>query len=427
MDNWSTVEENIDLAADSTGTLNTQQEIYMDSLQAHFETLGAAVENLQSALIDNEFEDIIKLLSDGLTAGVNGIATVVKSLGGLSGAVPAITALFTSMGSEAIVKALSNDVIKAQQLSELSTEIGEKQKFIEQLKENSSKGIGSYGQEGQEVYTKQLDTLELVYQNIGKIGPEMAAAIGGVVDKVGQVNAAYEEQKATIQEINSTYGTNLNMDDYSSRTQLVDALKEKLEGVASVSLKNNQVIVQPLKSLREEAEVVNDELQRTISQYEQLLIAQNKGNSNSTQSSNVANSLMGSIDFIESMAGLTESAQGKLAALKNEMLKLCNAAEPTGEAFKQLTKEALEQGLSNEETAKKLQNYINKLQDFVNVKNKRIGNGGKITVKADVEQAKQELDNVQGTVRNLNNTEAKIKVISDVSSALMGLNSLYTA
>ena len=79
LENWDDVELNLNIAESSEGTLQKQQEIYLDSLDAHLEKMGAAWEGLYNNIFD---EDTLKLLTDALTGIINLTNSFVKSLGG---------------------------------------------------------------------------------------------------------------------------------------------------------------------------------------------------------------------------------------------------------------------------------------------------------------------------------------------------------
>ena len=79
MDNWDTFGENLKVASNATGNLQKQQDIYMESTEAHLEKLGAASERFMSALFD---KDGVNGLIDGLTSLTTFMANFIESIGG---------------------------------------------------------------------------------------------------------------------------------------------------------------------------------------------------------------------------------------------------------------------------------------------------------------------------------------------------------
>ena len=86
MSNWDKFQTNLKTAATAEGTLTKQNEIYMDSMQAHLNKLKAASEDLYSSLFDDKD---IKNFYDLLTNLIKGVDHLVESFGGLAGIVPA--------------------------------------------------------------------------------------------------------------------------------------------------------------------------------------------------------------------------------------------------------------------------------------------------------------------------------------------------
>jgi TP901 family phage tail tape measure protein len=91
-DNWSMYTDNLEVSADSLGTLQNQQDTYMESTTAHLNSMTAAAENLYDSLIDtkviNNFADFNKVV-------LNGLASFVDSIGGGSNAILSLGAIAT--------------------------------------------------------------------------------------------------------------------------------------------------------------------------------------------------------------------------------------------------------------------------------------------------------------------------------------------
>ena len=91
-ENWGMYESALNTSHTSEGTLQKQQETYMDSLEGHLNQLSVASEKLYDALIDNDaikgFIDlltgVVNIFGD-ITAGVGGAIPMLLSLGGVLG------------------------------------------------------------------------------------------------------------------------------------------------------------------------------------------------------------------------------------------------------------------------------------------------------------------------------------------------------
>lgn len=99
MDNWGKVEDNLQIAQNAEGTLQKQADIYADSWEAANKRLKASWQELYDLVISDDF--FIGLIN-GTSAVVEGISSLVKSLGGLKGLLPTIIALTTQLFSKQI-------------------------------------------------------------------------------------------------------------------------------------------------------------------------------------------------------------------------------------------------------------------------------------------------------------------------------------
>lgn len=105
MDNWTFFNKNLETAANATGTLNEQAQIYGESWQAAQKNVQAAAESIYSNLLDDDF--FITMLN-GFEDVLTGVNNLIDGLGGLKGILLAIGSLATSVFSQQISKGLQN-------------------------------------------------------------------------------------------------------------------------------------------------------------------------------------------------------------------------------------------------------------------------------------------------------------------------------
>lgn len=79
MNNWDFFKENVEAASESTGALQKQQEIYMESAEAHLEQMRASFEGLYDSIFD---EDSIKNVADIITRIVENLSSFVQAIDG---------------------------------------------------------------------------------------------------------------------------------------------------------------------------------------------------------------------------------------------------------------------------------------------------------------------------------------------------------
>ena len=105
MDNYGTFQDNIQVAINSTGTLEKQQATYLESTAAHLEKLSAASERLMGSLFDT---DSVNGLIDGLTDVVNLLSNFIESVGGGKNALLMFGSIGTQVFSSQIAQGLHN-------------------------------------------------------------------------------------------------------------------------------------------------------------------------------------------------------------------------------------------------------------------------------------------------------------------------------
>lgn len=98
MENWNDVQQNINIAKGSEGTVQKQADIYAQSWEASQKRVKAALEALYNELIPTDF---IKGFNDAISKVISGVTSVMKILGGLPGVLlMAVTILSNRFGPE---------------------------------------------------------------------------------------------------------------------------------------------------------------------------------------------------------------------------------------------------------------------------------------------------------------------------------------
>lgn len=78
-ENWDMYESALTTSQTGAGTLQKQQDTYMDSLEAHLNQLSVAGERVYDAFFDS---DSMKDFIDGITVAVEGVANLIEAIGG---------------------------------------------------------------------------------------------------------------------------------------------------------------------------------------------------------------------------------------------------------------------------------------------------------------------------------------------------------
>lgn len=130
MDNWDTFNKNLKIAQNSTGTLEKQQAIYMESVDAHAQRLKTSFEELYSSLID---DDTIKSLLDGMTKAVNLATDFVQAIGGGGNTLLLLGSIGTKVFSNQIANGLAGVISNYRAANKEAEELATKQRILLQF------------------------------------------------------------------------------------------------------------------------------------------------------------------------------------------------------------------------------------------------------------------------------------------------------
>ena len=93
MDNWDFMEQNLQVAYNSEGTISEQADIYAESWEAAKNRTKAALEDIYQDLIDDKF--FIKF-QDFLTSVIQGVNKLVENIGGFKGVLLAVASIMAT-------------------------------------------------------------------------------------------------------------------------------------------------------------------------------------------------------------------------------------------------------------------------------------------------------------------------------------------
>lgn len=112
-ENWDMYEDSLATSVNSMGTLQKQQDIYMESTEAHLQRLSTSVEGLYNSLLDS---DAINAVSDILSGLVGFAENFVDSIGGGLGALTAFGSILTRIFSQQLAGVISHLVVNTKRL-----------------------------------------------------------------------------------------------------------------------------------------------------------------------------------------------------------------------------------------------------------------------------------------------------------------------
>lgn len=255
MDNWGFFQENLNTAYNSTGTLAQQQDIYLDSLEAHLNKLQTEWEKTYDIIFD---ENTIKEFANIATAALSGLNTWLTSLGGGMNTIVTLGAQLANVFSNQIGAEFFRQMSNSAQETGIALEnILSKEKF-----DSSS---NAYQQELK--IAEQIKTVrKALNEDEYKAAVERMRAVGAYQDKIDEITGQEREMRK-------------DMKDFSFKDSL--ALNDK--GLADFDQWDAV-----LADIDAEMQKINQDTEEGKKQFEELKKAQQVALTNRNRAQNIA-------------------------------------------------------------------------------------------------------------------------------------------
>lgn len=207
-ENWDMYESALETSKNATGTLQEQQDIYMESTSAHLQQLSTQWEELYQTIVDTK--DINKAV-DLLTSLLDKMTLFTNSIGGGSGALLGLGAVATKVFRQQIAVSLGEVINKFKNgkanAAELTAEINITKQALQQMKlgSNSVSEIAELKKQMQGYY----DVMSQNQINEHNQKLMVLADLALERDRYAEIGAKYEEYVSKISSKN--IGTNPNL------------------------------------------------------------------------------------------------------------------------------------------------------------------------------------------------------------------------
>ena len=142
-ENWDMYEANKMVSENSLGELQKQQDIYMESTQAHLEQLGASVERIKNAFFENKS---MNNLIDALSTIANWFGGFVETIGGGGNLLLGVFGSLATIFSKDIGRNMSDFIEKINLTNKNLTETEAKAKVIAQFGKSTDKIVEEMSQ-----------------------------------------------------------------------------------------------------------------------------------------------------------------------------------------------------------------------------------------------------------------------------------------
>ena len=237
-DNWNMYTEALNTSLEATGTVEKQNEIYMDSWAAKIKQLQTAGDDLKDSLINSDF---LKGLTDFGTKALSVLASVVDGLGGAKTSLLGLTAIATNLFDKQL-----NGLILT---------------FVNNL--NAVRDNDAIAKATQQVMD-QFNNLKDITQNMETLRDDLVG-LRVEADGYSKVMTSTDQQvvKGLLDQKYQIDATNNSIEDLVSNAVKMNNAFSQTEGEGKVFTMNN-IITPNLKAQSEQEkkaiEAVNDEI-----------------------------------------------------------------------------------------------------------------------------------------------------------------------
>ena len=130
-DNWDMYTEAVNTSANAMGTLQNQQNIYMESTEAHLDVMRTSFEDLYDSLLSG---DDIEIFADAITKVVNGLTTFVDSIGGGANTLMLLGSVGTQVFSRQLAQGIGTTIFNLQAAKYNASQVQAEFELLEQFK-----------------------------------------------------------------------------------------------------------------------------------------------------------------------------------------------------------------------------------------------------------------------------------------------------
>ena len=228
-ENWGKYSDLVNVSMQAQGTTAQKNAIYMESLAAKMEQLGAAGERVKDSFIN---EEDLKGLVDFGTNAVNVFASLVEGLGGGSNAIIAFGSVITSVFSGVIGKEIGNFI---NQTREVRASLDAMKQSALATKE--MKGNLAYSEDP--VYAEYINNMERMQQVWSVMSKQEIKAqevrYNDIRSLQQQVNQFKQNTQAGQKLINVLNGKNFDLSKSNLTIKLKQSLQELDENINTVT------------------------------------------------------------------------------------------------------------------------------------------------------------------------------------------------
>ena len=328
-DNWDEYTESLETSRNAAGSLQKQQDTYMESMEAHLQKLSTEGERVYNNLFD---ANAVNPLIDALTSLVSLLADFVDGIGGIGPILLMLGSIGTKTFSKQLGEGISTSVINFKNAKKNAEELASQYQILDSISKNFSDDL--VGQ--QAAIDKSINSLA----RQGLISQERADELRAFSSALGEAGNRIDELKIKQEEYNKV-----------AKEGKENAQQLDIEHQGDSDYVSTEGLLEQISAQRQKANIEKDtDLEDALPAYRALNKELNKQSNNIEQTRNnltqLNSALQKNIDENIDLSKIIKR-KGKTAEFKNQVGDIDKSINDIAEQYKKFDKD-----LSDEEKEK---------------------------------------------------------------------------
>ncbi len=286
-DNWDEYTKSLETSRDAAGSLQKQQDIYMESMEAHLQKLSTEGERIYNNLFN---ADTVNPLIDALTSLVSLIADFIDGIGGIGPLLLMIGSMGTKALSKQIGEGLATSITNFRNAKKNAEELASQYQLLDSISKDFSndlvgqqakidKSINSLARKGL-ITQERADELRSFSAALGETGKR----IDNLKIKQEEYNKVAKEGKDNAQQLDKDAQDQSNYTSTATLLEQISTQRKTVEIDDNTQLKD---AIPAYRALNEELDRRNEKLDQTREKLDQTNISLKQNIANNQSLANI--------------------------------------------------------------------------------------------------------------------------------------------
>lgn len=285
-DNWDTYKKTLEGAENATGTLQKQQDIYMESTRAHLDELTASAENLFDSFLDSKS---INTIADDLGEILNLLANVTDAMGGGKGVLLALGSTAMNVFNKQIGASLGTLASRLMTVQSVTKNIKDQLATVEEFQDLGDEVVSDIASKR----ALRLQYGDIMPEDVRETYDEALKKYEAATIAITKLKNSQEEAIIQLQKIGEITGTDAtgieklfspkDSDEWADATNQAELLISKYQEMTTIDfspvtsvlekIKEKEIEIAELKSKldTDNPTIFDDRIKENIKQAEQEL------------------------------------------------------------------------------------------------------------------------------------------------------------